>query len=82
MKIVDQGWWRGFVFGGAISWIVAAGLLALYARGTAMIPSTGPLHEQFTNDANRIALRIFCVVAVPGFLALLVATVLNKTRKF
>jgi hypothetical protein len=74
-------WWRSFVVGGAVLWIVAAALLALFARGTAIIPVVEPLRSQFEAQANAIAFRIFGVAAAPGFLALLLFALWKRLSK-
>jgi hypothetical protein len=74
------GEWRRWAVRGAILWVVSAALLALFARGTAIIPVVEPLHSQFEAQANAIALRIFGVMATPGFLALLLIRALEEAK--
>ncbi len=68
----QSGWWRGFVIGGVTAWLVAAFLLATYARATAMIPVAEPMHSRFIAEANGIALKLFAIFASPAIIVLLV----------
>lgn len=53
-------------------WLVAAFLLAGFARLTAMIPAAEPMHSRLASEANVIALKLFGMFASPAIIVLLV----------
>ncbi|WBO21159.1 hypothetical protein [Sphingomonas abietis] len=77
MNLARRAWWRGLATG----WLAAAMCLALYARASAILPVTEPLHGRMAADADRMALGIFVVAAMPAVVLLLAMMLWERLRK-